>query len=399
MKLHLKIFRVLLFLLPLQIGKHFWPDWSLVFGIRVDYLSPVIYLTDILVLTLLLVWLGQNFREIGGFLVKKKIYIFLIGALFLANVLVAQHPTAAILRWAKIFEVLVFSFYVFWEREKTVNLIYKTIPLTLFYLAPIAVLQFYFQRTIGGPLYFLGERSFSVSTPGIALVDLWGKSFMRPYTIFPHPNALAGYALVATLIAFFQKEKRGLLFFSEIFFGLFVILISFSQNAWISLLLIIALKLIGKKTYFYTTLLVFVLSLALLFPINLSLFSLSFFGESFSKRLELSRIAGIIFAKRPFLGIGLNNLFYLLPSFQNRVSWWLQPIHNIYLLVLTETGFLGFSYFYFFVLRPFVKKKNLPFLIFLLAIILTGFSDHYWLTAQQNLLLFGIVVGGAYSWN
>ncbi|KKS80681.1 MAG: hypothetical protein UV56_C0012G0001, partial [Candidatus Woesebacteria bacterium GW2011_GWC1_43_10b] len=79
MKLHLKIFRVLLFLLPLQIGKHFWPDWSLVFGIRVDYLSPVIYLTDILVLTLLLVWLGQNFREIGGFLVKKKIYIFLIG--------------------------------------------------------------------------------------------------------------------------------------------------------------------------------------------------------------------------------------------------------------------------------------------------------------------------------
>ena len=47
--------KILLFLfvllIPTQLGKHFWPEWSRVVGIRVDYLSPTLYFLD-------LVWLG-----------------------------------------------------------------------------------------------------------------------------------------------------------------------------------------------------------------------------------------------------------------------------------------------------------------------------------------------------
>jgi hypothetical protein len=53
MKLHQKIFWLLIFLLPVQLGRHFWPDFSFVLGLKIDYLAPTVYLTDLLVLLIL----------------------------------------------------------------------------------------------------------------------------------------------------------------------------------------------------------------------------------------------------------------------------------------------------------------------------------------------------------
>jgi len=32
-----------LLFLPGQLGKHWWPKWSLISGVRVDWLSPTLY--------------------------------------------------------------------------------------------------------------------------------------------------------------------------------------------------------------------------------------------------------------------------------------------------------------------------------------------------------------------
>src|SRR5687767_1088681 len=50
------LYTLLLLFLPTQLGKHFWPEYSLLSGFRVDYLSPTLYLTDMLVLLLFLQW-------------------------------------------------------------------------------------------------------------------------------------------------------------------------------------------------------------------------------------------------------------------------------------------------------------------------------------------------------
>ena len=49
-----------LFLLaiPTQLGRHFWPEWSRVVGIRVDYLSPTLYLVDMF----WIIWIGSRLR-------------------------------------------------------------------------------------------------------------------------------------------------------------------------------------------------------------------------------------------------------------------------------------------------------------------------------------------------
>jgi hypothetical protein len=50
------IFYFLILFLPTQLGRHFFTSFSFVSGIRVDYLSPTIYFTDILVLLLFIAW-------------------------------------------------------------------------------------------------------------------------------------------------------------------------------------------------------------------------------------------------------------------------------------------------------------------------------------------------------
>ena len=78
--LHRWLFYLLLLLIPTQLGYHFWPDFAFVNGIRVDYLAPTIYLTDLLILGIGISWLlskitnddlparnaSRNMRDAGG---------------------------------------------------------------------------------------------------------------------------------------------------------------------------------------------------------------------------------------------------------------------------------------------------------------------------------------------
>ena len=63
MKLYQLLFSLLILLLPTQLGRHFWPSYSFVFGLKVDYLSPTLYLTDIFLVLTLIAWGVQRGKE------------------------------------------------------------------------------------------------------------------------------------------------------------------------------------------------------------------------------------------------------------------------------------------------------------------------------------------------
>ena len=88
-----------------------------------------------------------------------------------------------------------------------------------------------------------------------------------------------------------------------------------------------------------------------------------------------------------FFGVGLNNFIPNIPKVTNSFlnAWELQPVHNIFLLVFSETGIVGLIAFIYLFFSVSINSQ-------LIAIILTGLSDHYWLTLQQNLLLFTYVL-------
>ncbi len=414
MRLHRFFFFLLLFLLPTQLGKHFWPSSSLVFGIRVDYLSPTIYLTDILLFLVLVLWIIENLKELKKIKQQKlrnAFLIFLFSVFLVLNCLFAKNKEAAFYRLFKVFAFSLFGFYIFKEKISFKDC---SLPIlfSLFYSSLISIFQFFNQSSLGGFFYWLGERDFNIQTPGISLGDFFGKLFLRPYGTFSHPNSMAGFFLVSSVFVLFTDFGKSFLLkglkLLTLFSGFLTIIFSFSQAAWlVGFLLgvwyfaVLKIKKLKENSFFRKIFNFSYFFLILFF----GFFAFSVFrffkDESFVKRVQLIEVAILMIKNNLIAGVGLNNFVFRLPDFwQNSSFRLLQPVHNIYLLVFAETGLVGLVGFFWFLFLTVRKSLFLPRALFISLIIILslGIFDHYWLTLQQNQLLavlvFGLIWGG-----
>lgn len=417
MKFEKLVFKILLFFLPVQLGYHFWPQWSLVWGIRVDYLAPTVYLTDLLIGTLFVLWLQRKcFREIK--INKKRGVIFLFSlSLISFNIYVSQVWQVSLLGWLKVFEVSFLGYWLFSNFKVVKESLSKIFSGVLLYTTLIALGQILFQRSLGGILYFLGERSFNLNTPGIALFSLGGESLLRPYSIFSHPNSFAGFLLLSLgiVLALGGSKKMTPVEKLGIGAGVVGVIVSFSQAAWFSLGVMLALSFIIKKVKKIDWRFVYLITLggALYFAFTSCFLGSIFLASGYSfpqtieRRLELSTLAGFLFSQKILLGVGMGNFVSVLPGLYQEVflgsgrmvSWWLQPVHNIFLLTLCQAGVGGFGFLVWLFGKVSQKVKTNPlFLLPLLVILVTGSLDHYWLTLQQNFLLFGVFFAIILAW-
>jgi hypothetical protein len=378
---------LLLFLLPTQLAFHFWPSWAFVFGIRIDLLAPALYVTDILVL--LLMFLNLNIFK------SFKNYFLVILIFASINIVSSVSPAESIYRWVKIVECLFVGFYFAEQKLLKFSSIVQILFFSLIAFSLIGIFQFIKGGTIGGPLYFLGERSFNLNLPGIALVSLNGVEHLRVYSTFSHPNSLAGF-LGATLffILLSGKLKNNLFGFLGVSVILICFLLSFSISAYLGVFLIFSFYLFSKSKKSFKWIVITYLFLSVVGSLLLSLSSswiLKVFplvGQNISQRLDLSYIAGKMISQRFLIGEGLGT-FVLYSSL-------LQPVHNIFLLVFAETGIFGLLTFCLLIYKTLInqlKTKVLYLLLPLVFILFTGLFDHYTLTLQQNILLFSIFIG------
>jgi len=407
MKLHQKFFWLFIFLLPLQLGRHFWPASSFVLGLKVDYLSPTLFLTDLLVLAILFFWLGEKFlkKQFSPFRSFKTYWwVVAIFVFLLANAFLAQNQGAAFYQFIKILELSLLAFYVA-QNHDCLSRIALPLSLAVFYSSLITIAQFFKQASLNGFFWFLGERTFNLATPGIAKAIINGQLILRPYGTFPHPNVLAGFlwvGLILTIPYLFQKNK--FLFTSYLLVVILAIGFSFSRSVWllglISSLFFLGKSKIPKKLFwlaggFWLILLILAFYLLPHFSTN----------EAFSQRMQLMKAALLMIKVSPLSGVGLNNFIVRLPEFWpvTGFTYWLQPVHNLYLLLLSETGAVGFLIFLWLLILVFKRllksslMANFPLLMALMAILLLGLTDHYWLTLQPGQLLLALVLGLAWS--
>ncbi len=433
MKLHEFFFWLLVFFLPTQLGRHFWPDFSLIFGLRVDYLSPTIYLTDLLVIGILGAWAVEKFKTTKKN-TKISCFLFPVFCFLLANCFLAQNQGAALYKFLKIIEFSLLGLYIAKNRI-SLSIIHHPLSIAVIYSSLIAIAQFINQASLGGLFWFLGERNFNIQTPGIALADLGGRLFLRPYGTFSHPNSMAGFILVSLiLIAIGNKQQvtSKILKWLAIGLGFVTIVLSFSRAVWLvgaleGLFVVYNRFAHIGKARFQASLQIggkAVESLNqektprfrcgeaykrkfLLFTFYFLLFTI-FFVTSLSgisekpivERVQLIQASLEMIKSNPILGVGLNNFIVRLPEYwQSGQIRFLQPVHNIYLLILAETGLVGLAIFLWFLFLTFRRLFPVYCLLFaaLTAILLLGVFDHYWFTLQQNQLLATIVFGLAWS--
>ncbi len=406
------IFALILIFLPINLAKHFFFAFCYVDGILVDYLIPTVYLTDILIWGLLGIWVFREVRMFRGFRewrgigwCFKSYFVFLFSCflvfIFGLSALFAQNQPAAVYRWLKLLEYVLFALYVAKnvDLKKDFSTIVKLLSVGVLVVSVLAIAQWFKQGSIFG-YWFLGENKYTVSTPGIAILDFTGIRKARPYGTFPHPNVLGGYLAVVLPWIFYAGIKglkgvkeRGF-YFLTLVLGLTALGVSFSRSAWV----VGGLGLLGVSGLVFR-------------KKGLSLFSFysllpSAYSLSFLRRAELNWIALKMFQDHPLLGVGLNN-FTVRMSEYGEVSGWtrfLQPVHNVYLLVAAETGILGLAAFLCLLLFTiydlrFTKPKSLRYLFFisLSQISVLCLFDHYFFTLQQTSFLFWLSVGLAFS--
>ncbi len=378
------LFLTLLFL-PTQLGKHFWPQFSYIYSLKVDYLSPTLYFWDLLVVGLLIAWALQK-----PYINKIALNLFLL-FLFtqVLSFLSASNIGAGLLRFEQytitgFFGVFLAS-HPFGDLKKKISL-----PLALGVIseAIISGAEFIRGSTLG--LWILGERTFTISTPGIAKFDFYGHEFLRPYATFPHPNVLAGFTLISICILYQWFKNEQMMTKLAILAGSISIFLSMSRTTILAGF--VAAFLLAKEK---GRIILIIVTVAL-FPILFIRFSsiLNFDNLTLLRREELINSAWQIFLKSPLYGIGLNNFIPAqaadLVIGPNR---FLQPVHNIFLLILSETGIIGLIGLIILIGYPIAKISNFKFqisnLLPWLIILFLGMFDHYFLTLPQgNRLLF-----------
>jgi hypothetical protein len=355
------IFWLLIFLLPTQLGIHFWPEFSFVAGFKIDYLSPTIYLTDLLLVAyLILSW-------------KKPTINPLLMILIFINTIFSAEPLLSLFFWSKLVLYILF-FLSLSKTPKLKKLIYAPLLASTILIIFIQFTQLFHQASIGGLFYYFGERAFSFYTPNIAKINLPHLgAIIRPYSIFSHPNSLAGYLLIVLVI---QKWPKAIKAFIST-----AIILTFSKIAIFTLFL---LEIKNTKILRKITL---VALLAGFLPLLVNFTNLNYTPDhSFLTRAYMGFPTTEIIKQNFFTGTGLRAFIpslaqHLAPSHLNLSS--LQPVHSLPLLILSELGIFGLV-----LLATIVKKFKNPLLIQILLILaLTGAVDHYWWTLPQNQLI------------
>lgn len=399
-----KIERIIFFLLlttiPIQLGKHFWPNFSFVQGIRVDYISPTLYLTDIILILLFALSIKRLYVAFFKVL-KNKLFIFLLVALSV-SALLAKSPYVSYIGIFILVKLTYFALYVSREiSSKNFSRVVLAFLIGSAFTLGILILQFVAQSSIGGVFYFFGERTFYLSTPGISSVDLIGKEILRPYATFPHPNVASFYLLTTLFLYLFwvKSKKARKVAVPDVFIILLLVLgigITFSR---IILLLTISILTIFFWNYIKEKRKLSVFLFFILIPLILFFVRPESFFQDLTYRMQLGSIALNIFLISPIFGVGLNNFFYHEIIYQKNITpILLQPVHNIYLLILSTTGILGSGIIFVFIKKLFqrlIDKRY--FLVFFASTLFIGFFDHYLLTLHQGQLLTAFTIGMFYS--
>lgn len=287
----------------------------------------------------------------------------------------------------------------------------------------LGVWQFLSQSTFASK--WLGMALHDPSASGTFVVETALRRWLRAYGSLPHPNILASFLTVAMFftIWLYQKIDYGLkkiilpIIFIFLSLGLCV---TFSKSVIGSFLIVLILWWVFSFVFKQSKeAKIDLLKFTFIFLVTAVIFGAVFWEpvstrivgqerleiKSTSERINYIGQAWQLIKSSPLLGVGLGNYTLAVhneinPDLQ---SWDYQPVHNIYLLILTELGVIGFlifSVFIFYILFSIIYNfrngkipRNIVFGLALCILLAVGFFDHYLWTLYFGAMFFWLSLG------
>ncbi|MBI3282994.1 O-antigen ligase family protein [Candidatus Curtissbacteria bacterium] len=385
-------FLLVIAVLPVQLSKFFFLDHSFVLGIPIDYRAAALYLSDIAIVMFTIAAILENRKRIVVIAARYKDYIAALAVfnlyLFFSAVFFSVSPPASYFFSLKFFIFSLFSIAaaVALQNRRVGQNGLLVLGISVFWQALLLIAQFARQGAIG--LQILGERSFDAGTVQIAHSQLAGRQFLRPYGTFPHPNVAAAYLAFSLIILFgaagAQKRKLAPARIILAITTILAVFLTFSKSA-------IAVLLLGV--------LATVKSLPRLLLLLLPVAIIGFFAASqlwanlapVAERLLLSQAALDIALINPAFGVGAANFILelarldLVSLSETRL---LQPVHNVFLLILAENGIFGLMIFAALLLVVARYLQGRTKTVIFIGLLLYLSLDHFLWTLQQGQMMF-----------
>jgi len=422
-KLHRKLFFIIIFLIPLNLGKHFIFRFSYVNGLLSDYLIPTLFVTDLLIVLLLLLWIIDLLINLKPIKLKSNYLSFLFLTLYLASVFLSisnsGRPEPGFYAYLRLILYVLFFIYVInnFDFKRDFKLFLTVVCASVIFQTILSILQWINQGSIFNNYLFFGEQPYTFSTQGIVRENLLGVSKVPPYGTFRHPNVLAAFMSVFLVFIAFtgikSKVDRRLVAVAFVG-GLSVLSISFSRFAIISFAFSVAgYFVISKLKKFGAVLCLLFVLLIILAGISLPAIPFNQFlieDPSFSIRSDLIKATYKTMGENILFGAGLNNNLVQIKDLllKNEFLRFIQPVHNIFLLVISETGMFALAFFVLFLYSVLYKlfsvsKYSDPIwkvlLLNFFQLLILGSFDHYFLTIHQTMLIFWLTLGISLKYN
>ncbi len=385
-----------------------------------EFSSLFVYGTDIVAAIVIIVALIHFRRALFEEFAGSKILPLFVGLAALSVMGAANHGYAAYVFAGLLIGALIALAVGIMLRTDTIRFrdVSTTIGFSAFFQAIVALLQFYYQKSIG--LWFLGESVITATTPGIARVLIGGERYLRSYGTLPHANILAGFlilGIIAIAYLFFTSapEKKHSRILSAV--GFFVILsaliLTFSRSGWIigsgSIVAILAYGIARKelRARAFEFLGIALISFLLLaYSLGWAIMPRAGFvkGEaSVDHRIFYNEI-GLSLIERHPLGVGEGNQvlqagregLYLSKGLNEMWLW--QPVHNIYILIASELGVPGLLLFLLLLFALFkeieFKRTQAVFAsLFVISLLAFGLVDHFPWDLHAGRLMFWVALG------
>ena len=140
---------IIIFLLPTNFFLKLFESGAYVNGLRIDYLIPKLYLSDIFILILLLFWLinwfkrnslkNKTWKLFKSYLTKEPLLISLLVIFFLRQFL-TLYPLSSVIYLFRVIELGLFAGFLIKNKAKiNPELIEKSVLATLFFQSSVAI--------------------------------------------------------------------------------------------------------------------------------------------------------------------------------------------------------------------------------------------------------------------
>ena len=365
-------------------------------------------------------YFGERIPVVWYFLAGLELFVFV--SLFLAH-----DQVLAFYRYLLFLEAIGL-FYIL--REGTLSRNYEESALdkikviyvllsSVFLQACLGIYQFLTQSSFA--YKYLGLAAHNPENLGVAVIETASGRYLRAYGGFDHPNILGGVlAISIILVAFLLVKKKvlnsnrevfeSIFLFIFYFFGIFALFFTFSRAAWIAFsfgLLILLISLIVKKDRWmigrFLALIFF--SVILLFIVGNPYKDLLKVRIDANTRLEQKSLnereayfwqAKDLIQRNPLFGVGIGNYTETLNDREiiKQPAWVNQPVHNSFLLILSENGVVSLIFFVGFLVCLIIKDRRevYSWAIFATLIILM-MLDHWFISLPFGVSFMFLVLG------